>query len=189
MMPPPVPAAKQSKIPVWVWILTVAGVLFMVALYSALFWGFNKVQDLAKADLSKHNPEFEMLYFAKDGQIKVKHKPSGREFLVQPPRGGNKINLREIATVKTKPLPAWIQLKDASPNGDEASWDRAGDNGMLREALEDLFLDHDFEMLTESTNILTACNAKQLRCLVISYANLEGEGNRSRYVAELYSAP
>jgi hypothetical protein len=193
MMPPsPTPAAapagKSSKVPLWVWILTGVGILFMVGMYAAMYWGYNKIQDITKEDIAKRNPEFEMLYFSREGKLKVRHRPTGREFLVIP-SGMNKIDLSQLATREVKPVPEWLKLRDADANAAKNGWDRAGDTESLIDGLDDILRNRDFETSVRDHQTLTACNAKQLQCVVIRYGLLEDRGDRSWYSATFFATP
>jgi hypothetical protein len=193
--PPPVPAPAQQpgkkRIPTWVWVLTVGGVLFMIALYAAAFWGFRKIQDVARDEFAKANPEFEMLYFARDGQIKIRHRPSGRDFLVQPPssRTGVRVDIQQLATRDVNPPPAWLQLENATPTATAGRWEAVGDTALLMEKMEDLLVERGFFPLPQDTRTTAACNAKTLECVTVQYGSIEGSSDRGWYSAQLRVTP
>ncbi len=184
MMPPP----AKTKIPTWVWVLTLVGLLLMAGAYSGLYWGFNKVQDIARTEIAKANPDFELMYFSTKGKWKVRHKPSNKEFLVDPPTGKTRIVLRTLTSKPVVPMPEWIKLKDAASYA-RGGWDRMGDTGKLLERIEDLFLDHDFITESQDDSTVTACNPKLLQCVVIAYGLVDSQENRSWYSASFYMAP
>lgn len=189
MMPPSAfpQRQKSTKIPIWVWVLTVVGLLLMVGVYSGLYWGFNKVQDIARTQIAKANPDFELLYLTNTGKWKVRHKPSGKEFLVDAPAG--KIALLRLTSEPVNPTPDWIKLRDAAPYAAKSGWDRMGDTGMLLEGIEALFLDHDFVTEVQNDSTITACNPKLLQCVVVTYGFVESQDNRSWYSAKFFTAP
>ena len=188
MTPPPLHQSAKSKIPSWVWVLTVVGVLFIVGVYTAIFWGYSKVTDFSRQAIQKSNPEFEMLYITKDGKLKVRHRSSGKEFAIVFPVKQGRILLRGITTKRVEPNPAWLKLKDAAPYA-RGGWDRMGDTGMLREAIDNLFLDRDFTIEAEDDASLTACNPKLLHCVVIAYGLSDNADNRSWYSASYFEVP
>ena len=179
----------KRKIPAWVWVLTISGVVLTVGIYVAIYFGYSKVMEMARADLQRSNPDFEMLYFSSErGKVKVRHRASKREFLVTAPAGKRRIALRELTTKEVNPAPSWLQLKDAGRSA-KGGWDRAGDPGMLREALDDRFADQDFVIESQDDSIITACNSKLLQCAVIAFGFAENTDNRAWYSASFFEAP
>jgi hypothetical protein len=170
-------------------VLTVVGIVLIVTVYGGLYWGFTKVTELAGNEIAKANPDFEMLKFSMGGKMRVRHKATGKEFSIVPPQAkGGRIELRPLTTKQLTPVPAWIVLKDASP-ATGGTWNRMGDTGILIEALQDLFADHDFMVEFEDQSTITACNSKLLQCAVIGFGNADGQDNRSWYSASFFGAP
>jgi hypothetical protein len=180
------PARAKSKIPTWVWALTIGGILFIASLYTLIFWGYSKVSDLARDGIRKGNPDFEMLYISNQGKVKVRHKPTGKEFLVAIPPGNSRIPLRSLATKRVASAPAWLQLSDAVPSEKVDGWDFKSGTDILVAELEEVLAGHGFVTESRADSTLTACEAKRIQCVAIGYGSA---GSGSWYNASYFETP
>ncbi len=182
--PPPIP---KKKIPRWVWFLTAGGLLLMLALYGAVFGGYFWIMDRAKDEIASANPDFEMLYISNAGKIKVRHKPTGKEFLVDGTAMKKHIPLHTLAIKPVDKLPDWLRLPDTQP-GVRGRWESELDRDALRSSLDELLLDRKFILEEMRAGTMTACEPHALQCVTITLGENPAIGG-SWYSAELKEAP
>jgi len=190
--PPPIPviaAGRKKGIPKWVWALTIGGVIFIVSLYTALYYGYRWVEDQAGGYFRAANPEFEFLYIATEGRMKVKHKATGREFLVNADLVKPRVPIRTLATMDVpEKIPAWISLeggKASGANSWELPWSLDTTLVQLRENLKA----QGFEEETRTPGELTSCSPKLLQCARIQAKGLETPADTTRYTVRWTAVP
>jgi hypothetical protein len=172
--PPPIPgiaAGRKKGIPKWAWALTIGGVVFIVSLYTALYFGYRWVEDQAGGYFRAANPDFEFLYIATEGRMKVKHKATGREFLVDAGLVKPRVPIRTLANKDTpEKIPAWIALAEAEPAGPN-TWRLPLDTGKASNLIQGRLTEQSFHSETVKPGEFTACSPKLLQC---AHIRIEG---------------
>jgi hypothetical protein len=154
-------------------VLSIGGVLVISLFYVALYRGYVWIQDKAKTELHAASPEFELLYIATEGRLKLRHLPSGREFLVNATYAKRRVQIRGIATRSADAeRPEWLRLPDGKTVGDGKVSMLQQDAGQTRAALERLLSSRGFEIEDVNPGAFTSCSAKTLQCAFVTF----GEG-------------
>lgn len=162
-------------------------ILFLIGTYVLIFWAMSWVMDKQRTSFNTFNPDFEALYTTTKGQVRARHKATGREFLFSESALYRHAQIATIATqpvADTTPFPEWLLLPNAKlQEGRKNEWRCDGiDKQQLLDDLVDVTASHGYSTEEPSgVNLardLVTCNPKTLECLAISAKTEEKGGVR-----------
>jgi hypothetical protein len=170
-----------------VWFLTFGGVLFIIAVYALIFGGLYWVSDFTRKQIAKENPDFEMLYFSTSGKMRVRHKPTRKEFSIEGADVRGKIRIRKLATKPTGLAPNWLRFDGVTPSED-GGYTAAGKLDPVADKVREILENRGFVVENWLEGNVTACDSKTLQCVDLVFEQVK-DANQVRYRGVSYEAP
>ena len=146
--------------------MTIGSVLFTLAIVGGIYSAYRWANRITKDTFEARNPDFEFLRRAGGSNLKVRHRPTGREFTVI---GPGLVRIRRLTTADADPPPEWTKLPNAR-RGPRGEWELNTGVAPVRDELGATFGEHGYRLEGgEDFSVMTGCNPKTLAC--VTYAS------------------